>query len=418
MFNMSSTLIEDLQREVSLKRVLVVVGAGVSVGATAGTPSQQLASWRGLLGHGIERSITVVPDLPSDWATRLHADLNSTDLDDLLSVAERVSAKLGAPSGGEYRRWLRDAFEGFVATDSSVLEALRDLALPLATTNYDDLLEQASNRKPITWRDPDFERVIRGDEDSILHLHGYWKDSESVVLGISSYERLLTNNRAQSFLRALRSNSTLLFVGFGEGLEDPNFSAFLKWSREVFSESEYRHFRLCREQDLNLVQKRHPPNERIFAISYGNDYGDLSPFLRRLMPGSEGEYLLLPGSPSIGNTGRDIIIEALEKYRRAIRRWFSRWNIGPVATSAGGLGQTLTAELDTMYIPLRLSMESERAQRLEGAQLLPEALLQRERPSVIRGPGGTGKTTWMRWTFRRLLEVNSTLSDWRRVSCL
>lgn len=402
---MSSTLLTDLQREVRQKRVLVIVGAGVSVGATAGTTFQQRASWRGLLSHGIERSIEVVTDLPSDWATRLHADLNSPDLDDLLSVAERVSAKLGAPSGGEYRRWLRDAFEAFVAAETSVLEALHDLELPLATTNYDGLLEQVSNYRSVTWRDPGFERVMRGDENGILHLHGYWKDSESVVLGIRSYERLLADGRAQSSLRALRSNLTLLFVGFGEGLEDPNFNAFLKWSREVFSESEYRHFRLCREQELSLVQKRHPPDERIFALAYGNDYKDLGPFLRRLKSSSEGEHIIFPSTNSIIDIERKTISEALGRYRRALSARFSRWDIGPVESSAGGLGQTLSAELDTMYLPLRLSIESERIPTGEGVQLLPEELLQRGRPLVIRGPGGAGKTTWMRWTFRKLLKI-------------
>ena len=140
----------------------------------------------------------------------------------------------------------------------------------------------------------------------------------------------------------------------------PNFSAFLKWSREIFSGSEHRHFRLCREHELKIVQEQHPAEERIFSLSYGDDYRDLGPFLRRLMPRSEETYILNPSYGSISNSGiSSVTFEALKRYRRALHARFSRWDIGPVAASAGPLGRNITAELDVMYLPLRLSIESE-----------------------------------------------------------
>ena len=72
-------------------------------------------------------------------------------------------------------------------------------------------------------------RVLRRDEAGILHLHGHWEDAESVVLGIHSYEEVLGDTRAQFMQQAITAFNSLLFVGCGEGLKDPNFSALRRW---------------------------------------------------------------------------------------------------------------------------------------------------------------------------------------------
>jgi hypothetical protein len=46
---MPSTLLTDLQDQIAKGQAMVVVGAGVSIGATNGKPC---ASWQGLLQHG------------------------------------------------------------------------------------------------------------------------------------------------------------------------------------------------------------------------------------------------------------------------------------------------------------------------------------------------------------------------------
>ncbi len=212
------------------------------------------------------------------------ADVGSGDMDDLLSAAEKIAAKLGAPAGSEYSLWLKETVGALRAEDRSVLDALRDLGIPLATTNYDGLLEEVTRRPAVTWRQGlKIERALR-DEPAILHLHGYWDEPESVVLGIRSYEQVIGDAHAQNVLRALRTMKTLLFIGCGNGLADPNFGALLRWSRQVLSEGEARHFRLCRDSELASVQAQHPREDRIFALAYGADYGDLAPFFRSLVP--------------------------------------------------------------------------------------------------------------------------------------
>lgn len=155
---MTHDLLDDLRQEISQGHVLVVVGSGVSIGATGKDP---LASWQGLLENGVDRCVAV-RGLSKEWEDRVKAEIQSGikgDMDDLLSAAEKVSSKLGFPSGFEYRDWLRDTVGPLKAKDRTVLEALRDLNLPLATTNYDGLLEEVTGDIALRRSDHDTARA-------------------------------------------------------------------------------------------------------------------------------------------------------------------------------------------------------------------------------------------------------------------
>jgi hypothetical protein len=159
------------------------------------------------------------------------------------------------------------------------------LGAKLATTNYDGLIEEVTGLPPVTWMNTaKVERLIRGDEKGVLHLHGYWDEPESVVLGIRSYEMVMGNAHAQNVLHALQTMKTLLFVGFGSGLKDPNFGQLLRWTSTIFSQAEYRRFRLAKEDEVDALQKEHPPEQRVFVLSFGKDHSELEPFLRGLRP--------------------------------------------------------------------------------------------------------------------------------------
>ena len=276
---MSNILFNDLRRQIADRQVLAVVGAGVSILATN---NNAVASWIGLLRNGVEQCVAVVPGLPTGWAERVRSEIESGDIDDLLSAAEKINSKLGS-QGGEYGRWLRETVGALRVESPDVITALKELDVPIATTNYDSLIEQVTGWLPVTWRQgPQVEYLIRGAEPGVLHLHGHWKDPQSVVLGIRSYEAVLGDALAQTIQRALRATRTLLFIGYGAGLADPNFGALLRWTRDVFSGSEFRHFRLARKLDVTATQAMHPPEERIYVLSFGEEYTDLVPFLRSL----------------------------------------------------------------------------------------------------------------------------------------
>jgi formylglycine-generating enzyme required for sulfatase activity len=347
---MANDLQADLRELVARRKVLVIVGSGVSIGATRNAPA---ASWTGLLELGVARCRSVNPSLDVEWEKRLISEIKSGDLDDMLSAAEKISRKLQAPVGGEFHRWLRETVGALQVHEAAVLEALRNIQVPLATTNYDDLLECVTKLPAITWRDQaKVFRVLRGEDQAILHLHGHWDDPESVVLGIRSYEQVGQNSHAQAVVRALAMTQNLLFIGCGEGLDDPNFRPFLSWLREVNASTEGRHYRLALAKDVVELQKQHPPEERIFVLSYGERHDELAGFLRSLAAPSPAGISPCPMPPPTGgadNTGVPLPSPAILEYIRRLEAATSKLQLI-------GLGQGVQIELPIQqaYIPLNV----------------------------------------------------------------
>ena len=230
---MSTTLRDGLTEAVAKRQVLVVVGAGVSVAATGA----DIAGWVGLLENGVSRceELGLSPAKAEIWRSLIH----SQDVEMMISAAELVTKKLGGPEDGEYATWLRDCFEDLRCRERGLIEALVDLDAPIATTNYDNLLEEVTGLRPVTWKHPGaIQRVLQKDEPRIIHLHGHWEEPESVVLGTRSYERVKEASAAQAIQQAVTVFNKLVFVGCGDGLEDPNFEALRAFLRDVPGERE------------------------------------------------------------------------------------------------------------------------------------------------------------------------------------
>jgi predicted MPP superfamily phosphohydrolase len=97
----------------------------------------------------------------------------------------------------------------------------------------------------------------------------------------------------------------------------------------------------------------------------------------------------------------------LHEYRTRLRGRHRTWELGAVHM---GARRPATPALDDMYVPLRLGSQREReGSPPSGEVVTPYKVMQRHRNLLIRGAAGSGKTTWMRWTFRRLLEREDAL---------
>lgn len=284
-----SILLDDLRRKISDRQVLCIIGAGVSIATTAGALT---ASWLGLLRNGLDYCMQVVqPMPPSSWRDNVHHDIetgqSTGDTSLLLSAAEKISLKLRSSSGDEYANWLDHSIGQLSVKSPSLVRSILALETPIATTNYDGLFEEASGLPPISSRDPrDIERAFRGEQRGVVHLHGWWKHADTVVLGIRTYEELLRNTHMQSVLRALASMKTLLFIGFGSGLGDPNFEALLNWRTSTFKNSPYRHYQLVKYGETI------PSGSGLTSIFYGTEYSDLEPFVKSLRPSSRPAKVL------------------------------------------------------------------------------------------------------------------------------
>ena len=87
-------------------KLVVIVGAGVSIGLTNGVAP----SWAGLVIKGFdygEKRGRITAKQRTDWSSQLA----SSDMDDLLSAAEFIGRKLGGPTDQVYVRWLQEEFE-------------------------------------------------------------------------------------------------------------------------------------------------------------------------------------------------------------------------------------------------------------------------------------------------------------------
>jgi tetratricopeptide (TPR) repeat protein len=314
---MSTAPLDDLRAEIAAGQAVAIVGAGVSIAATGNAAA---ASWAGLLEDGVAYCEHLLgPSLPARWAEIRRAQLSSDDTEELISAAEDITRRLAGPGGGEYRRWLEQSVGQVTATRPEVLEALAALGIPLATTNYNGLLEQATGLPTVTWRDgAQVEQVLRGERKAVLHLHGHWDDPASVVLGIRSYEAVLTDTHAEAMRKALAATRTLVFVGCGAGLKDPNFAELRRWLADVFAGSTFRHYRLGLEGELAELWQEHGLAERIVPLAYGTTHDELASFLRSLVvkapsprptgpPVPPGHLVRLPPPPRC--FGREVIVE-------------------------------------------------------------------------------------------------------------
>jgi hypothetical protein len=110
----------------------------------------------------------------------------------------------------------------------------------------------------------------------VLHVHGCYNKASGAVLDVLDYNQITGDHRMQDTLRGLLLNKTVLFIGTGAGLQDPNFSNLLEWTDKHFSgDVEKRHYVLFRNKDLTHYSA-------LNSIPYGEDYKNLIPFLRVL----------------------------------------------------------------------------------------------------------------------------------------
>ena len=275
-------LVAELRDLIAKKEAVLMVGTGVSVSATNKAPT---ASWRGLLLSGVKWCEDMKPALSGRWAGRRRDDIEHGTAAEMIAAADLITDELNTLAPGEFTKWLEDEVGSLRLKDRSVLDALIALGLPFTTTNYDHLIEQATSLPAVSWKETvKVEKLLRGREPGVLHLHGKWDQPESVVLGIKSYEAVRNNEHAQTVLKWLRFGKSLLFVGCADGLGDPNFGNFLSWTRSVFAGSPFHQYCLVRESEREKLQAQHPLAERIVFLSYGKEFRDLAPFLRKLAP--------------------------------------------------------------------------------------------------------------------------------------
>jgi hypothetical protein len=206
--------------------------------------------------------------------------LGHDDPDSLLDAANIMASQMRR--NGQLPTWLESVFGSLYSEVRhpailEVLQALHKKGATLLTTNYDDILEKACNLTHIGRSKLDeILKFKRGDLDGIFHVHGSYHDPNEVVLDATDYYQVTHSDEVQNLLKTFLELKTILFVGCGSGLEDPNFSALLKWASERQENIPNRHCLLVRDGDgLN--------HHMLVRLKYGPKYHDLAPYLHGLL---------------------------------------------------------------------------------------------------------------------------------------
>ncbi|MEI6340310.1 MAG: SUMF1/EgtB/PvdO family nonheme iron enzyme [Verrucomicrobiota bacterium] len=412
---------QALRDAIRNRQVVVVVGAGVSIQATGNAPA---ASWKGLIRLGIEACPRWNSELNKAWVKRKLDELQSADRIGLIGLADEVRRRIGT-TNGRLEEWLRETVGQLKVKTPTILDALHALGCPIVTTNYDGLLDR-NGLSAVTWQQAGpVDRIIRGEDKGIIHLHGRFDEPDSVVLGIEDYAAVRDGAFAKAVREALAMTRTLLFVGCGDGLSDPNFTTFRRWMATVLSNRSSSHYRLCCDDERQALEKEHEDEERIDLVPYG-EHEDLPGFLQKLAPESivvtSGQGAA-SGHPEGSNAPSDTVPP--QPFTQAIQAYLRHLSDEVQHLRLVGFGHALDLELpiEDAYVPLRLLTSASLAASTPGKfdldELESRGIANKDVPVsgmfqlahsmgyrgvVVLGDPGSGKTTAARQLCRAILK--------------
>jgi hypothetical protein len=274
-----------IKEAIAEHRAIVVIGTGVTAASVADPTN---CSWPGLLRagvkylveHGLMPHASIKDSIEADIS--IGSEINS---EYLLTAASKIFNQMGGLGAQHFNEFLGSTI-GQLRPDkakSALVQGLGNLGVPLITTNYDTIIEQITGRPHTTWRDArTFRSALTGRTDEVIHLHGIWNDPASVVLSTLDYSRVIQDDETEALRNSAGIMNTLIFVGFGNGLNDPHFSAIWNWLRPI-SAIGSTHYTLCRESELERVAQANL-NNPLVPISYGSQYSDLITCIKELIP--------------------------------------------------------------------------------------------------------------------------------------
>ncbi len=269
------TFVAELRRDMTGKRIALMLGTGVSAALSGDAPT---ATWKGLLSDGV----AFIGDMPEPISTGApaFASLLAGDADTaaLLACAEWLDRKF-ATLGSEYESWLKRTIGDLPPVATPLVGALPDVDI-IVTTNYDHLWKVRYRRACLAWnaRNANVE-FFRDPRRYVFHLHGEYQQSSSVVLSGFDYGHLEADNHSQALLRQIATGHSLLMIGCGAGLKDPNLSRLLEWLKAEQSNSPYRHYMLLTSNEASLINWEDSLKSRLTPVIYGDAHRELGGFL-------------------------------------------------------------------------------------------------------------------------------------------
>ena len=277
--------IENIKNVLNEGELIIFVGAGISAHTSDNEP---IATWKGLLKSGLKKCVEL-ERLGSKAFESYCKKLESKDAnaDYYLHVSnimlEHFENELDENQNFVLKSWLKDTIGTLTPKNLDLVSAIGKLNCPIFTTNYDSLLEVALNRKALTWSKYKSEGIgnkFTNLKNYVVHVHGYYEEPESVVLNADGYDQVRKDDFAQSILKAVLLTKNILFIGFGSGLSDPNFSNLLEWKNSIANNN----YQLPIYKLVRTEKAYEASFDNIKTIVYGSNNQDLLNFLNNLEP--------------------------------------------------------------------------------------------------------------------------------------
>ncbi|KAI3324096.1 SIR2-like domain-containing protein [Xylariaceae sp. AK1471] len=284
--------VQRLRDQLKHNRLAICVGSGVTL-YSASSQATRL-SWWGLMANALDYfedqagQISLQPTNKADLASarKILNKSNATDAD-REEVTNKIQ-KLLANRIDLETTWMRAQFQNLYkdyVDQHDILDALKELehqGAMLLTTNYDDLLEKHCKLDALDGSDPNgLISYRRGSRKGIFHPHGYWRNAKHVVLSAEQYWNVKKDSSVQDTLKHVLGSRTVLFVGCGGGLADPNFGPLIQWVGETNLGTGSSHYILLQRAEKNPVTQLPLIHLRC------ESFDDISRFLKDLLDPTE-----------------------------------------------------------------------------------------------------------------------------------
>lgn len=278
---MSHTITRQLEQALLARDAVFIVGTGVTISATGLTEE---ASWPGLIRSGVSRCVDLDPASQA-WETRAQKLLATERPSDWLEVAQDVKDRLTRQPGSQFAKWLRETAGslGSRIDRPGLPDLIGSFGVPIATTNYDDVLEIATGRNTAIVSNVGLvQNEVSDPGHHVIHLHGHWAEPDSVVFGYQSYASAIGEQQSRNLLKALATMKQIIFIGFGNGLADPNFTYLGTWLTSEMPGNQNAPIVLTIDREYERVE-RESRHLGYLAMSVGATYVDLEIYLADLL---------------------------------------------------------------------------------------------------------------------------------------
>ncbi|MCF2918634.1 SIR2 family protein [Pseudoalteromonas sp. Cn5-37] len=287
---------QELVDKLKQDKIVVFLGAGVSLNATSLSGEKLFPSWSGLLHNIAELAVEQGEEKKGN---ALKYAIGAFETSMLLQMVKDIKSNI---SGEVWRRFLRTSFsvnKNKISEESiSHLKSISNINTPLfISTNYDGLFETFSSYDVKTWTQKNTAEVtdlINGELETsaIWHIHGHVDEVDSLILCSNDYNRLYLSkksegdfNKSKHLLKRISEQYSFLFIGFS--LDDKFVIDTIKEASENNEGQIPSYYIVCRDSEANKKKEILKNIKPLIVDNYGESFLNLLNALTDVKPDFE-----------------------------------------------------------------------------------------------------------------------------------